>query len=295
VTIAACYLSAEGVVFGADSTTTMTVLHPGPVPIGTPHHFNYAQKIFQIGENSTLGITMWGLGNLAESSYRTLIARFSDALASALPATMIEVAERWNSFFWSAYSSEFGAVLQRVQQLAGQATRTAAEEEELLALRQTFSGGFCLGGYLRQERTPQAFETSYAPDSTGPATVQPLQVGTPRFWGVPNLMERLLYGIDDGILQAILSSGKWTGTPDELFALAVPFFLGQPHHLPIRDAIDWIHASIHTTIKALKFSHMLPVCGGPVEVAVITTDRVFRWVRHKRFDAAMVQGASDGY
>jgi hypothetical protein len=80
----------------------------------------------------------------------------------------------------------------------------------------------------------------------------------------------------------------------DLFTLIQPFFLGQPQHLPIREAIDWIHASIHTTIKALKFSHLPPVCGGPVEVAVITTDRFFRWVRHKRFDSALVQGGSDG-
>ena len=65
--------------------------------------------------------------------------------------------------------------------------------------------------------------------------------------------------------------------------------------LPIREAIDWVHASIYTTIQAMKFSHLAPVCGGPVEIAVITTDRPFRWVRHKRLDAALRQGGSDGY
>jgi hypothetical protein len=294
MTIAACYLSAEGVVLGADSTTTMTVRRPGPTPIGTPHHFNFAQKVFEIGQNSTLAITMWGLGNLADSSYRTLIARFADDLTSHSPQTMQEVADRWNSFFWSAYSTEFTLVLQRVQQLQGQPTRTPDEEQELLALQQMFSGGFCLGGHLLHDRTPQAFEITYGPNLTVAAPVQALRVGTPRFWGVPNLIERLLYGMDGGIAEAILRSGKWTGTPDELFALAQPFFLGQPLHLPIREAIDWIHSSIHTTIKALKFSHLPPVCGGAVEVGVITTDRPFRWVRHKRLDSALTQGGVDG-
>jgi len=45
-----------------------------------------------------------------------------------------------------------------------------------------------------------------------------------------------------------------------------------------------------TINKAMKFSHMAPVCGGPVEIAVITTDRKFRWVRHKKFDAAIGEG-----
>ncbi len=44
------------------------------------------------------------------------------------------------------------------------------------------------------------------------------------------------------------------------------------------------------TIKTMKFSHMAPVCGGPVEIAVVTTDRKFRWVRHKKFDAAIGEG-----
>ena len=42
MTIAACYLSPEGVVFGADSTTT----------IGD-HHFNFGQKIFELGDGGS--------------------------------------------------------------------------------------------------------------------------------------------------------------------------------------------------------------------------------------------------
>jgi hypothetical protein len=70
----------------------------------------------------------------------------------------------------------------------------------------------------------------------------------------------------------------------------MPYCLGQPFDLPIREAIDWLHASIYTTIKTMKFSHMTSVCGGSVEIAVITTDRRFRWVRHKGFDSAIGEG-----
>ena len=68
MTIAACYVSAEGVVFGADSTSTMYVPRPGLKSDGIEHHYNYAQKIFEIGHDSTLAITMWGLGNLCQTS-----------------------------------------------------------------------------------------------------------------------------------------------------------------------------------------------------------------------------------
>ena len=68
MTIAACYLSPEGVVFGADSTTGLG-----------NRYFNYAQKIFEIGQSpSTLGLVVWGLGGLGDLSYRTLVRRFAE-------------------------------------------------------------------------------------------------------------------------------------------------------------------------------------------------------------------------
>jgi len=75
-----------------------------------------------------------------------------------------------------------------------------------------------------------------------------------------------------------------------LLDLAAPYRLAQPFDLPIREAIDWVYSSIYTTSQAMKFSHLAPVCGGPVEVAVITTDRPFRWVRHKKLDAGIAHG-----
>jgi len=291
MTIAACYLSAEGVVLGADSTTTMYVSGIGPGAPGAEHHYNFAQKIFQIGENSTLAMTMWGLGNLGKVSHRTLVAQFADMLVGQGAQSMDEVANLWSRFFWSVYTKELAPVMQRVQALRGQANRTPAENEELDFLLQAFSGGFCLGGYLMNDRYPSAFEMRYDPTMMGPGAADRLEIGSTRFWGCPNLINRVLWGIDEFLFSAILDSGKWNGTVQDLIDLVQPCRLGQPFDLPIREAIDWVHASIYTTIKTMKFSHMAPVCGGPIEIAVITTDRRFRWVRHKRCDAAIGDGS----
>ena len=290
MTIAACYLSGEGVVFGADSTTTLYVSGIGPGASGAEHHYNFAQKIFQVGENSTLGMTMWGLGNLRNVSHRTLIAQFADSLLGQGAQSMEDVANRWSRLFWSAYSADLGPILQRGQTLQTQASRTPDEENELQYLLQAFSGGFCIGGYLMNDRTPSAFEVLYDPTMPGSAPVGRLDIGSTRFWGCPNLINRLIYGVDEFLFSAILQSGKWTGTPQDLIDLIRPYCLGQPLDLPIGEAIDWVHASIYTTIKTMKFSHMAPVCGGPVEIGVITTDRRFRWVRHKGFDSAIGEG-----
>jgi hypothetical protein len=84
------------------------------------------------------------------------------------------------------------------------------------------------------------------------------------------------------------------GTTEDLLALLTPGMLGHPRTLPIRDAIDWVHAWVCITVKATKFSHFPPACGGPIDVAVITTDRPFRWVRQKALDAALSTGGSHG-
>ena len=203
---------------------------------------------------------------------------------------MEDVANRWNRFFWTAYSTELGPILHRAAQLRNQANRTPEEVVEFDQLQQSFSGGFCIGGYLMNDRIPGAFQILYNPTLTGPGPVEPLVVGSTRFWGCPNLIDRLIYGLDTSLFSAILQSGRWTGSDTDLFDLIRPCCLGQPLDLPIREALDWVHASIYTTIKTMKFSHMAPVCGGPIEIAVITTDRTFRWVRHKKCDAAIGEG-----
>jgi hypothetical protein len=121
---------------------------------------------------------------------------------------------------------------------------------------------------------------------TGPQ-VKELPLGRAHFWGCPNLIERVISGMDFDMFCRILDSGKWNGTAKELTDVLVQGALGQPFDLPLREATDWIYASIYTTIKAMKFSHLAPVCGGPIEIAVISTDRAFRWVRHKQLGEAI--------
>ena len=59
--------------------------------------------------------------------------------------------------------------------------------------------------------------------------------------------------------------------------------------LPLREAIDYVHTYLSVTAKAMKFRYGPPICGGPIEVAYISTDRNLRWARHKRFDSAITE------
>jgi hypothetical protein len=278
MTIAACYLCPEGVVLGADSTTTRTAPE-------MMLHYNYGQKIFEIGEQGTIGLATWGMAGFPRTSYRTLLARLSDRLEGLNVTTVRQVAEEWSGAFWAEYVESYHDRLREVRELLGR-ERTPQDEDMLAMLTQWFAGGFCIGGYVGPARQPEAWEITYDLTKQSPE-ISEIQMGKTRFWGCPNIIERTIFGFDVDLLLDIVKSGKWQGTTEDLVDIVLKYKISQPPNLPIREAIDWVHASINTTIKVMKFSDMAPVCGGPIEVAAITTDRPFRWVCHKKFDAAI--------
>jgi hypothetical protein len=167
--------------------------------------------------------------------------------------------------------------------------RTRDEESEFQTLKTVLAIGFCVGGYVENDRKPEAFEVLIDPLAAG-SMIKPIPMGTCSFHGVPNVIQRLVAGYDGELPERIIASNKWNGTRSDLDAILSQFVLacGLP---PIRDAVDYVHTCIYSTIKALKFSSLPQICGGPVELAVITTDRKFRWVRHKEWDAAIADGA----
>ena len=84
-----------------------------------------------------------------------------------------------------------------------------------------------------------------------------------------------------------LAAPLWSGSRGELEAALAPLELPVPPNLPIREAVDFVHFVVQATVKSLKFGRLPPGVGGPVELAIITSDRPFRWVKHKTFDAAL--------
>jgi hypothetical protein len=292
MTIAMCAVVPEGIVLGADSTSSL--FHRGT----DFHYFNHNQKVFEIGEDTTFGLLTWGLGGFDNVSYRTLIALLGDDLKDNAPSSVLDVATRWANLVWDRYSAAFSAEMARAVALAAKAPfspnagppisnmRTDAEEAELNELRQNLYVGFCIGGYVLPDRTPMAFETQFFPDATAAPTPTTVNIG---FWGAPNFILRLLNGWDHSSKAAILASGKWNGTEQDLISELSKAAL-KVNMSTLRDTVDFVYSSIHSTIKALKFSDLSQICGGPIELAVISTDRRFRWVRHKKWDSAITDG-----
>jgi hypothetical protein len=272
------------------------------VPEGGFHYFNNNQKLFEIGQDSTLAALTWGLASLGTQSHRRALAILGDGLKANAPSDVADVAARWAAQFWAAYSMIAASDIALCKSLDGKLpydpaasppdpmARTDAEEKDYRQLRFGLVAGFCVAGHVSADRLPAAYEVVFDPLRDQPTPVA-LPIGSVRCWGTPKIFDRLINAADTDVKQSILQSGKWNGTEPELSALISQHALSHPT-LPIRDAIDFVHACISSTIKALKFSRYSQTCGGPIEIAVITTDRVFRWVRHKDWDVAIDEGSS---
>lgn len=285
MTIAGLYLTQEGIVLGADSTSSF--LGMGAEHL---HYFNFAQKLFEVGENSTFGVLTWGVGYIGEVSYRRLAALLGDDLAKNPPSSIDDVAARWVRLFKPVYDKHPPIVdLRKALRKAKRETSSDEEDARLRDLEAGYAVGFCVAGHCLPDRVPGARIISFRPAHTKHSIETP-ELNELHLWGMPNIMNRLRYGVDQPFIDALKASGKWIGTSEDLAEIVSAHWLHPRARLPMRDAIDYVHSAIYCTIKAMKFSTGAQVCGGPIEIAVITSDRRFRWVRHKPWDAAIEDG-----
>lgn len=267
MTIAAAYLTTEGVVLGADSTSTV----PGQAPGTVVKTLDHAQKVFEIGNGTQFGICVWGAGLLGKYAHRTVAALLGDRLGAS-PAGGLDF-----------LAAEFGKIV---------AAAGAPNEAE---------GGYYIGGIEPVTREPRCSKVAWKGDRV--TSVTPLAIGacdfaaayryfTRIFWGFDPELPQLLYA---DLINTLKIDPATVGTAlQAAFAVAQPRLISAgPPDLPIREAVDFVHTILHVTIKAFRLKFGPHPCGGPIEIGVITTDRPFRWVRHKRFDSAVTEHSTD--
>ena len=228
---------------------------------------NNAQKIYEVGENSRLGVCTWGIGNLGDISHRTIIARLSEEIGEN---TTIEVA-----------------------------ARKLCEIVEPLAKRSTpdFFVGYYIGGWNPKSHDPACYKIEIRKEET---KLSPLSMGLCTFSGNPLIFTRVFHGFDPRLPVALreeLAKGLPEGDIRNNFIenfkqsfknASDPLVAAGHKDLPIREAIDFVYSYLHITIKTTKFMFGAPSAGGSIEIGFITTDRNFRWARHKAFDSAIL-------
>lgn len=260
MTIAAAYRTSEGIVLGADSMASIND------DSGVHQLLNHAQKVFEVGIGSQYGVCVFGSGALRTQSHRTVCARLADEIGDKkMPVS--DVADK-------------------LMELVGRDLPDAA----------ALPVGYMLGGTEPGTRAPSLWHLTYQPNGVPHKTE--VAIG-PCFDGAPDFMQRILWGYAAGLPEAVLENLKAL-MPTEAASLdqhypsafnsAAEGFRSFGHlDVPIRNAIDYVYTALRLTVKSFNYRYGAPLCGGPLEIAVITTDRPFRWVVHKEFDSAILE------
>ncbi len=264
MTIAAAYLVSDGVVFGADSSTTVQVSTPsGP---GVIQLLTHSQKVFEVGNNSRLGVCTWGAGSIGRISHRTVVARLADEVNKE--TTVHNAAEKLVNIVEPEFKKEGADFV-----------------------------GYYLGGWNHGSHEPACFHIEIKREAS---KITPLELGLCSFSGNASFFTRVFRGFDQRLPEGLRNKIKSLlptdiqNSFDDIFNRAFnevssPLVTAGFQDLPIREAIDFIYSYLHITVKAEKFKYGPPSCGGPIEVSFISTDRRFRWVRHKPFFSAITE------
>lgn len=215
MTIAACYLSPEGVVLGTDSTSTIFG------PDGESSYLDHAQKLFEVGNSGattgTMAVMNWGLGQIGATSHRTIAAIVGDEYVRGKFPDLRAAATFAAQVVWSEFTSTHRSRIVRGRQLRAKREARSIGTEELAELRRfgRLAGGYCIAGRTTRIGACMAYAIQWSAWLDSPK-IEALALEQPHFWGVPNFALRLVYGWDHRAINRIVTSGRWTGTPDEL-------------------------------------------------------------------------------
>jgi hypothetical protein len=268
MTIAAAYLTSEGVVLGADSATTVAATVQEGAGAEVVQLLNHAQKVFEVGQpkRSRIALCTYGFGLLGDTSHRTIAARLADRVDNE--KTTIEEAAK---------------ILSEVVQPL------------ISHIPEGQSVGYFVGGHDPETHDPACSQVLFQAGKS--AHVESMPIGEVRFAGAPDVFHRIFRGYDQH-LPRVLGEELRRAMPDlpDMFgdefarvfeSVSAQFVAIGTKDIPIREAIDYVDTYVRITIKAFKFRYGPPLCGGPVEIGFVTTDRPFRWARHKPFTSAV--------
>lgn len=266
---------------GADSTSTRST------PDGSQRYLDNEQKVFEVGEHSALAVVTWGLGAIGAVSHRTHVARLADDLTAIAPKTVEEAAIRFANQLWSDYDKTFRADIDKLKATLGDPASDPPDRAKAQAVLENLAFGFCIGGRVTADRTPQAYEIWISADL--PSAPAPIPVTGMKVWGA-NLFAFRALGLATNAAKDIIATGKWGGSVDELERAMRAGATPISPMMPLRETLDAVNCLLQMTVKLMKYTGLPPTCGGPIELATVTSDRHFRWVRHKRLSAALSAG-----
>lgn len=287
MTICVAVAVHDGVVFAADSASTLS----GVKPSGDSEVINvykHGLKVFNLYKGLPLAAMTCGIGNFGSSSIATLAKEFRYQLTRGSAEDAInannysiqEVVDRAKTFL---FDNRFSKLNPKPQ-----------DQFE-----------FWIGGYPSD--MSGAFEM-WKIVFAGGDCLEPQPMPTPGlYWGGATApVNRLLLGYDHTLAEAL---AKAIGVdlngvdPDKLEKLTSLIDLVRSHSqvvmhspvMPIQDAIDLADFLAETAKRYFRFLPGADIVGGDTDVATITRYEGFRWIRRKHYYPAHLNPVETGH
>jgi hypothetical protein len=289
MTIAICLKVGDGVVLGTDSAVSL---------IGEDErYFNVyesAEKTINLVKGLPVGMMTYGLGGLRGLSIGSLSRDLRARLQGGDPEfpewtldpetyTVGEIAARVKEFFYEdLYRAEFAPPPADAADGAGTERREEDQGPGAPVPRYPVIG-FVLAGFSAGRQYPECctIEVDQGGYCTGPSLLYgPEPAGVVDFWGMPEALNRLVYGWSADAHARLMAAGL-----SPLLANDVLMSYTELTHpaMPMQEAIDLVRYLAEVTAGYVRFKAGAPTVVPPIDIAVITRHRGFKWVARKHY------------
>jgi hypothetical protein len=257
----------EGLVYGADSMMAISIHDNTKNQDMVLNTFENARKLTQL-KDYPIGILTWGLGAIGKRNIGSLVDEFGNSLRSCSDNkdySVKKIAKNFFKFITDRYDND--QVINQTKSILG-----------------ILIGGFSCGEFF-----PEQFKFEL-PIDKNIIDIRPNESdGNPNFginwFGLVDGIVRFHWGYDDRLrfeLQEILKSSKDLDLKaiDDIFLKhQYPADFGS---MPLQDAIDYVNYLINLVIGRFRFYNGVPLCGGEIDIAIITY-KGFEWIKTKKW------------
>lgn len=269
---------SEGIVLAADSTATIMgwIGNPGGErgEPGILKTYDHARKLTHI-KDYPIGTLSWGTYLIGSRSIESLINEYEYSLPSLVEETEKRKRNRKAAeapFTFNVREIANG-LFQHIKKFYDAEFQNPKEKTEL---------GILLSGYSSGQYFPEQWLFSL-PSSTELTNIRADVNGKPDFganwFGLTDAIVRLHHGRDDRLIKKLAE--KFKLPENEIFDLVrefeYPVFF---NGMPLQDAIDYATYMVNVEIGRFRFVIGAPLCGGEIDLAVITPND-FTWVDRK--------------
>ena len=256
----------EGLVLAADSMVSLEgeVDTPQGKQRGVFQTFEFANKVTQF-KDYPIGLMSWGIASISDRSIQSLIMEFEHdylPLEKNESYTVKKIADDLLKELKRKYESKY----------------PTGGQQPLM--------GLYIGGYSARQFFSDQYECEFPRSNDWKIVRENKSDGSPSFggnwFGQGDPLRRLVKGYSSGALAELVKRGADKAIVQKWVDDSVPELPLIFDGMPIQDAVDFADYAVQVTIGCFRFAGGPPLCGGNIDIAVITP-AAFHWAQRKQW------------